>query len=543
MMTMIIQIITIALLFRCSSGFTKPSSFRSVGKRLQTIALISQGCSGFTQPSSLTRSSSILQTKQTTTLNSQSVNDNTGGFHYEQEPRGTSYMSQISERDLYERRKMRRDTLSQRVASSNMRNTPNSRGGSYQQQMKQQVMNMRQPPIQEMQRPARSRMDTENVLYNNNMVQQQQQPSINNEEFNTFKNNVSQSLLSMTNLLKEMQSNQNIQNTDVQVLTRRVADMTNRLGKATAMQQNDNDNGGGRSSEEIDNMINQINERGAQETSFGTSLDGQFNQKIKEFVVDKSDDNNKLDDSNFIDQTPSSGRDEQYYPVSKVAQLENKINKIDSFLQSMENKFDTLINDRLDGIEDVPLSVEREPFMVEDRQPPIPPPMYEQEVPPPLQPMPPPPPIQDGFDEGFDMDDGRAFYQERNFNARSFNQANNNIPPPPPPQFREQISSSQQQMANNNNSVNISSSGHHYNDRNTSFISSFSKEDNRRRRQFNPFDDSRRRREMNNMGEQFSPPSRMMGMNDGPMMMMGEDEFIMYEDPMMDGPMMMDDMY
>jgi len=443
---------------------------------------------------------------------------------------------------------MRRDTLSQRVASSNMRNTPNSRGAtSYQQQMKQQVMNMRRPPMQEMQqRPVttRSRMDTENVLYNDNMVQQQQQQaSINNEEFNTFKNNVSQSLVSMTNLLKEMQSNQNIQNTDVQVLTRRVADMTNRLGKATAMQQSDND-GGKRSNEEIDDMINQISERGAQETSFGTSLDGQFNPKIKEFVVDKSDDN-KLDDSNFVDQTASSGSDEQYYPVSKVAQLENKINKIDSFLQTMENKFDTLINDRLDGIEDVTLSgMEREPFMVEDRPPPIPPLIpYEEEAPPPLPPMPPPPPIEDGFDEGFDMDDGRAFYQERNFNARSFNQANNNIPPPPPPQFREQISSSQQQMANNNNSVNTSSSGHHYNDRNTSFISSFSKEDNSRRRQFNPFDDSRRRREMNNMGEQFSPPSRMMGMNDGPMMMMGEDEFMMYEDPMMDGPMMMNDMY
>jgi len=443
---------------------------------------------------------------------------------------------------------MRRDTLSQRVASSNMRNTPNSRGagGSYQQQMKQQVMNMRQPPMQEMQQrppPAtRSRMDTENVLYNNNMVQQQQQPAINNEEFNNFKNNVSQSLVSMTNLLKDMQTNQNIQNTDVQVLTRRVADMTNRLGKATAMQQDNND---GRTSEEIDDMINQIADRGAQETSFGTSLDGQFNPKIKEFVVDKSDNVNKMYDSNFIDQTPPMGKgsDEQYYPVSKVAQLENKINKIDTFLQSMENKFDTLINGRLDGIEDVTLSGMERGSIMEDRPPPIPPPMpYEQEIPP-LPPMPPPPPIQDGFDEGFDMDDGRNFYQERNFNARSFNQANNNIPPPPPPQFREQISSSQQQMANNNNSVNISSSGHHYNDRNTSFISSFSKEDNRRRRQFNPFDDSRRRREMNNMGEQFSPPSRMMGMNDGPMMMMEEEQFMMYEDPMMDGPMMMDDMY
>jgi len=518
MMTMIIQIITIALLSRGCSGFTKPSSLtRSVDRRLQTTAFVS-------------------------------VNDNVGGFHYEQEPRGTSYMSQISERDLYERRKMRRDTLSQRVASSNMRNTPNSRGagGSYQQQMKQQVMNMRRPPMQEMQRPPatpRSRMDTENVLYNNNNNMAQQQPAINNEEFNTFKNNVSQSLVSMTNLLKDMQSNQNIQNTDVQVLTRRVADMTNRLGKATAMQQDNNDR---RSSEEIDDMINQINERGAQETSFGTSLDGQFNPKIKEFVVDKSDNVNKMDDSNFIDQTPPTGKgsDEQYYPVSKVAQLENKINKIDSFLQTMENKFDTLINDRLDVIEDVTAGMERESFM-EDRSPqPIPPPMpYELEIPPPLPPMPPAPPPQEELDMGFDMDDGRAFYQERNFNARSFNQANNNIPPPPPPQFRQQISSSQQQMANNNNSVNTSSSGHHYNDRNTSFISSFSKEDNSRRRQFNPFDDSRRRREMNNMGEQFSPPSRMMGMNDGPMMMMGEDEFMMYEDPMMDGPMMMNDMY
>ena len=51
----------------------------------------------------------VLQTRttSTTTARAQSVNDNVS-FHYDQEPRGTSYISQISKQDLHERRQMRR---------------------------------------------------------------------------------------------------------------------------------------------------------------------------------------------------------------------------------------------------------------------------------------------------------------------------------------------------------------------------------------------------------------------------------------------------
>ena len=38
---------------------------------------------------------------------SSSVNDDASGFHYDQEPRGTSYMSQLSKKDLWERRQVR----------------------------------------------------------------------------------------------------------------------------------------------------------------------------------------------------------------------------------------------------------------------------------------------------------------------------------------------------------------------------------------------------------------------------------------------------
>ena len=70
-------------------------------------------------------------------------------------------------------------------------------------------------------------------------------------------------------------------------------------------------------------------------------------------------------------------------------------------------------------------------------------------------------------------DDGRTYYQERNFNDL------NNLAPPPSHQIPQQTRQS--------NSANERSRGYHYNERNTSFISAFSKADNERRRQFQPF--------------------------------------------------------
>ena len=74
-------------------------------------------------------------------------------------------------------------------------------------------------------------------------------------------------------------------------------------------------------------------------------------------------------------------------------------------------------------------------------------------------------------------DDGRTYYQERNFNDPTFR------PPPPPPPPPPQLP----QQTRQGNSANEQSRGYHYNERNTSFISAFSKADNERRRQFQPF--------------------------------------------------------
>merc|ERR1711966_350844 len=43
----------------------------------------------------------------TAMLSSRSVNDDGGGFHYDQEPRGQSFISQVSQKDLWERRQRR----------------------------------------------------------------------------------------------------------------------------------------------------------------------------------------------------------------------------------------------------------------------------------------------------------------------------------------------------------------------------------------------------------------------------------------------------
>ena len=69
--------------------------------------------------------SSLLSS--TFSSSSQSANDNVGNtFHYDQEPRGTSYISQISQRDLWERRQLRRPKRgNERLVNTMRRDAPN----------------------------------------------------------------------------------------------------------------------------------------------------------------------------------------------------------------------------------------------------------------------------------------------------------------------------------------------------------------------------------------------------------------------------------
>ena len=258
--------------------------------------------------------------------------------------------------------------------------------------------------------------------------------------------------------------------------------------------------------------------------SIGKSLDGEFHRKIKNVidVLDEYDDydddlagreypasytrrtkrrmiDDEYDDDNTDDDTADS------YTTSKVIQLESRIRKMDKLLRSMEGNVnahieyvDQMVNQRLDDIEDdvvaassassaafegelqrpPPLPPPEQLYMEERRvpHPPLPPPSssYTQQGPPPLYPpLPPrplPPPSQESYTNPYSMDDdGRTYYQERNYNDLR-----------PTPHILSQ-------QARQSNSANEQSRGYHYNERNTSFISAFSKADNERRRQFQPF--------------------------------------------------------
>eukprot|EP00571_Detonula_confervacea_P004820 CAMPEP_0172317624 /NCGR_PEP_ID=MMETSP1058-20130122/32235_1 /TAXON_ID=83371 /ORGANISM="Detonula confervacea, Strain CCMP 353" /LENGTH=483 /DNA_ID=CAMNT_0013032235 /DNA_START=155 /DNA_END=1606 /DNA_ORIENTATION=- len=448
------------------------------------------------------------------------------GFHYDQEPRGTSYISQISKQDLWERRQMKRP--SKRQQQRQRRPAPNSRGAI----------------------PQQEHYENYNSIIANDDEDVDDVADDDGDEFDDFKDNVSTNLKSMTDLLKEMHRSQSVQTADVQRLTFKVVDMAERLSKteqAKHQMMMDDQNHSSPSSGDYTDMGDRIRKL---DNNFGTSLDGKFNQQIKDVIdeFDMIDAASKSRDTAIGNNNNNSGggtrNNEQYYG-SKVAQLEAKINNIDETLQSMEDNFNTQmehmalsVNQRLDDIEDA--SFDNVPFDngMQFQQHPPPPESFLEErppLPPPLQPPPLPHP-QESHDNPFMDDDGRTYYQERNYNEP-------NVPPPPPHQQPTEMASSQNQISGR--SVNAVSEGHHYKDENTSFISAFSKADNDRRREFQPFRDPRRNQI--SPGEQLprgvrAPPNQRLSLPPPqPNMMVPEyfEERYFYEDgPMMDGPMM-----
>jgi len=258
-----------------------------------------------------------------------------------------------------------------------------------------------------------------------------------------------------------------------------------------------------------------------------------------------------------MDAAARDGYDERYRESLRVAYLEAKLDGIDEALRSMEVKLDAqidvvdmLIDDRrgfddgdiegdIDDEDDdydppPPLSSFDEYVGFREREPPMPPPpprFVERRgppslPPPPPHPPPPPPPPREGHgDPRRAIDDGRAYYQERNYG-------------------REDIASSSQRQSGK--SANERSEGHHYDQRNESFISAFSKMDNQRRREFRPFADERLRGNAVGANDDArssrgvrSPPNRGYSPMPLPPMMMPE-----YFDGMPyfcdeDGPMMM----
>ncbi|KAL9181845.1 hypothetical protein ACHAXT_012188 [Thalassiosira profunda] len=422
-----------------------------------------------------------------TTALSSSVNDDASGFHYDQEPRGTSYMSQLSKQDLWERRQVRRGAARQRQQRS-----PNSRGAF----------------------PPRPQYGPINGGQYGGPVNGGGPPmppigAAPGSEFDAFKESVSTSLKSMTDLLREMQESQTAQSTDVQVLSSKVANLSGRLGQADAKNR----------------MVSESAPMDTEIKNFGTSLDGEFHQKIKD-VVDQF----SIVDRGGSDGSAGQGGGEQIYGT-KIAQLEAKINRIDGALKATEDQLDSQMEfvDRLvgGGLDDEQPGFDGMPF--QQQPPPEPflpdgaPPPFEERLP---QPPPPPPVAEEEGPSPF-MDDGRSYFQERNYNDP------NNIPPRP---------ENEQQTK----SVNTRSDAHHYTEPNNSFVSSFSKMDNDRRKEFRPFDRAVRREAMG-VGEQVLPRGAPRAANrqyamppPPPPEPMGPGY---YEDAYMygEGPMMMED--
>ena len=511
---------------------------------------------------------------------SQSANDNINGFHYDQEPRGTSFISQVSQQDLWERRQMRRPQQ-QRLRQALQQRAPNSRGavtGQNHQQYMQQPM------------PMQQYYPTSTNTIGVGATEEELGVVGDGEDFDIFKDNVSTNLKSMTTLLKEMQQSQSVQSSDVQSLTFKVADMTDRLYRAEQMKNRINKGGGGTAASSSSSSSSQMDV--TSDRNFGTSLDGEFNKNVKNHIVDEfemvdnSRDNYHQQQQQQQQPLESGGTGGEYYK-EKIAQLEARINMIDDDLQTTEDRFNTqmeyvdmLVNQRLDdvdGQQQASFEFERMPFQ---NQPPPgimmgEPPFRMEDGPLPPPPPPPRPPTMEEMEAQMqqqqqqssqEMDDGRQHFQERNYNVP-------NIPPPHeqviPSSQNQQQQQQQQRQSDQSRSVNTRSGGHHYNEKNTSFMSAFSKADNEQRKQFQPFTRDPRRNEVR-VGEQLprgvvnapnrqgggfvappppggpmmnpdmmSPdfggeidgPYHMMMEGGGPMMM--EDDRMMFEDEMM----------
>lgn len=169
-----------------------------------------------------------------------SVNDNYGDHYYGGEQRGSSYMSNHAKRDLMERRQVKRFHQMASMDRPQGRDFPPQ---SYPSRPYPSPEGMRRPPEPPMQ-------------------QQQQQ-------MDSFNQDVSASLKAMTEILKEVKNSQKVQSLDVELLSKRCDDMANRLSRTESKNR-------------------QMMEETKSSNPFGESLDGNFNDNVKDFVVDKS---------------------------------------------------------------------------------------------------------------------------------------------------------------------------------------------------------------------------------------------------------------
>mmetsp|Transcript_26487 Transcript_26487/g.40814 ORF Transcript_26487/g.40814 Transcript_26487/m.40814 type:complete len:486 (-) Transcript_26487:1029-2486(-) len=314
-----------------------------------------------------------------------SVNDNYGDHYYGGEKRGSSYMSNHAKRDLMERRQVKRF---HQMAS--MDDRPQGRayppgpypprgngyssyppsGNGYEQQYMANEENMRQQQ-QQMQQHQQQQMQQQ--LQQQQLQQQQPQYDSFSEPDNSFNQDVSASLKAMTEILKEVKYSQKTQSQEVEFLSKKCDDMATRL---STMSESKN-----RKMMEVESN-----------NPFGESLDGNFNDNVKDFVVDKKSTEDYVDELSDLKAEINRLVDTMMLTEDKLEQ------KMDSVYQRLDNDYQRLGNK-------VPMD-EASPFG-DDVQRPF------------HQPQPPPPPMSAPI-EDFPLPpedpfyDPSTYYMERN---------------------------------------------------------------------------------------------------------------------------------
>lgn len=389
--------------------------------------------------------------------------------------RNTSYISQVSARDLFERRQLRRPgdraarrrLLDQRRVASRGPG-PNPQQMRYPQYEYEDFQPVQPPPPSRPMSPMQQQ-----PLQPQPTAQQPQPPPMQtmDEGIDTFKDGVSSNLKAMTDLLKDMKKSQGLQSEEVEALADKVEDIAERLSESKRRR--------GKKKDRTD------------QSKFGRSLDGEFHQKIKDVIDEFEFDANRDDE----DEVP------EYYK-NKVLGLESKIDRMGEALELV------LSNRRLEDMNEEMFAENSGRYQYDHPIPPPPPQMsqdemVDQQLPPQFQP--PPEMMDDPY-----FDDGTRYYD--NVNERDAAYSRGMSPG----------SATSVRYSRPETSANDSSGGFHYKGANKSFISAFSKMDNEKRKEFRPWMDDRRRRNDQlprgvNPEESQRPPSMGRGFNNVPM--------------------------
>lgn len=282
-------------------------------------------------------------------------------------------MSNHAKRDLQERRQVKRfhqmASMDNRPRSQGFPPRPYPpRGNGYEQQYMENEVYPRRPmppqqqqqPLQQQQPPPQQRM--------------QQPPPYNSfsEPNESFNQDVSASLKAMTEILKEVKHSQKTQSQEVELLSRKCDDMATRLST----------------------MSESKNRKMTEEESnnpFGESLDGNFNDNVKDFVVDKKSTEDYVDELSDLKTEINRLVDTMMLTEDKLEQ------KMDSVYQRLDNGYQRLGN--VGPMDEAP------PFGNDDQRP------FQQSQPPPMSSAPieefPLPPDDPFYDPS-------TYYMERN---------------------------------------------------------------------------------------------------------------------------------